>query len=281
MYLILALSLSSLTATARVVLPGQEESQPTMEKIRYIDGPCGHLAVKMNLPPGFTEDSRWPVVIIMHGVMATKDTQPLPFLARKLAQRGFVCVRFDFNAQGGSDGDLLKNTVPSEIDDGEAVYNFFRNKPWAGDISLLGHSQGGVVAAMLAGRLEEKGSPPHSIALASPGISLRDYALEGHFLGVHCDPVNPPEAVRVWWYKFGRDYIKSAQTLPIEAESAKYKGPACIVQGSADRIIPYSDVEKYLSSFRDCRYTRIDGAGHLFLGHKNSLLKTVAEFLKN
>ena len=252
-----------------------------MEKIRYIDGPSGRLAVKMDLPPGFDETRRWPVIIIMHGVMAHKNVQPMPFLAKKLAKSGFVCVRFDFNAQGDSEGDLLKNTVPSEIDDAEAMYTFVQSLPYAGNISLLGHSQGGVVAAMLAGRLEEKGTPPHSVGLASPGVSLRDYALEGHFLGVRCDPVNPPEAVRVWWYRFGRDYIKTAQTLPIEAESAKYKGPVCIVQGSADHIIPMEDVENYLGVFRDCRYTRIEGANHLFSWHWNRLVKIFADFFKN
>lgn len=147
-------------------------------------------------------------IIIMHGVMAHKNVQPMPFLARKLAKSGFVCVRFDFNAQGDSEGDLLKNTVPSEIDDAEAMYTFVQSLPYAGNISLLGHSQGGVVAA-------------------------------------------------------------------------KYKGPVCIVQGSADHIIPMEDVENYLGVFRDCRYTRIEGANHLFSWHWNRLVKIFADFFKN
>lgn len=258
---------------------GATKDSLAVETVRAIDGPHGKLAVRMATPPGFDPARKqYPVILIMHGVMATKDTPPLPYLARQLAREGYVCIRFDFNAQGGSEGDLLKNTVPSEIDDAEAVYRYACSLPFTRHVSLLGHSQGGVVSAMLAGRLQEQGCPPRSVALLAPGVTLRKYAREGRLAGVRCDPVHPPESVRVWWYRFGRDYILSAQTLPIEEEASRYQGPVCIIQGGKDQVIPPEDVEAFIQVLPSTRYTRIEGAGHLFWLYQPRLASLLKAF---
>ena len=249
--------------------------------ITFIDGPCGKLAVRVSLPAGVdSQTGRCPAVILMHGVMAHMNVPPLPAIERALLSEGYACIRFDFNAQGKSEGDLLENTVPSEIEDAAAVYEYVKTMPFAEKIILMGHSQGGVVAAMLAGRLEEKGERVSSLVLLSPGYSIRRYALEGTFLGVKCDPVDPPEYVQVLWYRFGRKYIKTAQVLPIEEESAKYTGPVCIIQGTADRIVPKEDVDAYVPVFCNYVYIPVEGANHIYSWHLADVLSAVFAFLK-
>ena len=232
----------------------------------YLPGPNGRISYVLQLPRGFDQArDKCPLVIVMHGVMSNKDVPPMPRIARKLVQKGFAVLRFDFNAQGKSEGDILKCTIPSEIADARAVYEFARSLPFVTSVVLLGHSQGGAVAGMLAGELArgtaemlageptgemkkepagtlagsptgetkeepagalaERISAPDALVLLAPGAVLKDYALEGKFLGVECDPVDPPEYVQVYWYKFSRDYIKTAQTLPIYEVSALYQGP--------------------------------------------------------
>ena len=251
----------------------------SVERVRFIDGPYGKLSVRMATPPDFDPvGKKYPVILVMHGVMATKQTPPLPHLAGQLAKEGYVCLRFDFNAQGGSDGDLLKNTVPSEIEDARAVFQYARSLPFAKNVSLLGHSQGGLVATLLAGDLQQKGTPPQALALLAPGVSVRRYAREGKFFGAKCDPSNPPEYVRVWWYRFGRDYIQSAQTLPIEEAASQYTGPVCVIQGGKDNIVPPEDVEAFLPNLPQAQFTRIDNAGHLFLWHQAQVLTLLKVF---
>ena len=131
-------------------------------------------------------------------------------------------------------------------------------------VALLGHSQGGVVAGMLAGELAGEGLAPDALVLMAPGAVLKDYALEGKFLGVECDPVNPPEYVEVYWYKFSREYILSAQTLPIYEQSALYEGPVCLIHGTDDIIVPVSYSDRYKEVYRNCEYTVIPRENHIF-----------------
>lgn len=272
----------------------------------YLQGPNGRLCYVLQLPRNFDPArDKCPLVIVMHGVMAHKDVPPLPRIARKLVREGFAVLRFDFNAQGKSDGDVLKCTIPSEIADARAVYDYARSLPFVSSVVLLAHSQGGVVAGMLAGGLagaeagelaggtlagetaggtvgepSNKGIAPDALVLLAPGAVLKDYALEGRFLGVECDPVNPPEYVQVYWYKFSRDYIKTAQTLPIYEVSAQYQGPVCLIHGDEDKIVPLKYSEQYRDIYRDCEFTVIPRENHLFSRHPSRLDRLIIDYLR-
>ena len=268
----------------------------------YLQGPNGRLCYVLQLPRNFDPArDKCPLVIVMHGVMAHKDVPPLPRIARKLVREGFAVLRFDFNAQGKSDGDVLKCTIPSEIADARAVYDYARSLPFVSSVVLLAHSQGGVVAGMLAGELagaetvgtlagepvlgpagelSNKGTAPDALVLLAPGAVLKDYALEGRFLGVECDPVDPPEYVQVYWYKFSRDYIKTAQTLPIYEVSAQYQGPVCLIHGDEDKIVPLKYSEQYRDIYRDCEFTVIPRENHLFSRRPSRLDRLIIDYLR-
>ena len=248
----------------------------------FIDGPNGKLSYVMQLPRGFDMSrDKCPMVIVMHGVMSHKSVPPMPRIARKLARKGYAVLRFDFNSQGKSEGDIMKCTIPSEIADAHAVLEYVRSLPFVTKVVLLGHSQGGVVAGMLAGELSREGLAPDALVLMAPGAVLKDYALEGKFLGVECDPVNPPEYVDVYWYRFSREYILSAQTLPIYEESAFYKGPVCITHGTDDIIVPVKYSDKYKEVYGDaCEYTVIPREDHIFSRRPSKGDSVVIDFLR-
>lgn len=246
----------------------------------FIKGPNGRLSAVLQLPRGFDPSKdTCNLVILMHGVMSHKNIVPMPRIARKLVKAGYAVLRFDFNAQGKSDGDLMKCTVPSEIDDARAVYDYARTLPFVDKVVLAGHSQGGAVAGMLAGRLASAGCAPDALVLLAPGGALKDYAQQGTFLGVHCDPVNPPESVRVYWYKFSREYILTAQTLPIYEESALYQGPVCLIHGTTDKIIPLEYSANYLAIYPSCHYVEIPGERHLLTNHPSKVDSAIVSFL--
>ena len=246
-----------------------------------VQGPKGGLSVKMVLPKGFDSvRDRCPVVILMHGIIASKNHPPLARIARMLAKNGIASVRFDFDGQGRSEGKCSDMTVPLEIEDAAAVWNAVTRLPFAGDIALLGHSLGGVVAGMLAGRLEQEGTPPDAVVLLAPGAVVRDLAREGHFLGVKCDPSNPPEVVNVYWYKIGKEFSKTAQVLPVYEETAPYTGPVCLIHGDRDAIVGsyYSDMYKH--ALQDSRLILIPRGNHWFLCHSRKTDAQILSFLQ-
>ena len=119
---------------------------------------------------------------------------------------------------------------------------------YVSSLAIVGHSQGGVVAAMTAGQLsEELGEPAFkAVALMAPAAVLREDAIRGSTMGKQYDPFDPGEYVELWGgLKLGGQYIRTAFSLPIYETAAKYQGPALILHGNADRVVPYTYGERF------------------------------------
>ena len=285
---LLTLALLSPTAWAKGNMDtGSENSTPaevtrtnTMKDTLQIKGPFGNLSAEMLFPQGFDrEKDQCEMVILMHGFLGSKKAVPISFLSRFFIENGYAVLRFDFNGYGKSEDAQIANTVPGMIQDAMAVWTYASTLPYVNRIILLGHSQGGVVAGMLAGRLEKAGTPPAALIQLAPASVLKEYASQGRFLSVHCDPVNPPDSINVYGFKMGRDYILTAQTLPIEEESAWYTGPVCLLHGTMDRIVPLSCSERYNQIYQNSEFHRIRGTDHLFLFHRRTVRQLILDFI--
>ena len=145
-------------------------------------------------------------------------------------------------------GEFKDMTVPNEIEDAKKVVEYVRDLRYVSTLAIAGHSQGGVVAAMTAGQLsEELGEPAFkAVALMAPAAVLRDDAIRGNTMGKQYDPFDPGEYVELWGgLKLGGKYIRTAFSLPIYETAAKYQGPALVIHGNADRVVPYTYGERF------------------------------------
>ena len=154
-------------------------------------------------------------------------------------------------------------TVLNEIEDAKKVYDYVAALPYVNTVAVTGHSQGGVVASMLAGEL---GSDKlKAVVLMAPAAVLREDAIRGSVFGKSFDPLDPPEAVDMFGgKKLGADYIRSAFSLPIYETAAKYDGPALIVHGTGDRVVPYTYGERYHQIWKNSELQILDGFDHGF-----------------
>ena len=134
---------------------------------------------------------------------------------------------------------------------------------------------------MLAGRLEQAGTPPAALILLAPASVLKEYARKGKFFSARCNPENPPETIDVYGFKMGREYILSAQTLPIEEESSWFTGSVCLLHGTWDPIVPAACSERYATLYRNCELYLIRGTEHFFLFRRNKVRRLIVAFLKN
>lgn len=213
----------------------------------YIDGDHGRLKAliqKPELQPG----QQCPMVIFCHGFSGTKDGPMFELVCDTLQAHGIASIRFDFNGHGESEGEFKDMTVPNEIEDAKKVVEYVRDLRWVSDLAIAGHSQGGVVASMTAGQLsEEQGEPAFkAVVLMAPAAILREDAIRGNTMGKQYDPFDPGEYVELWGgLKLGGNYIRTAFSLPIYETAAKYQGPALIIHGTADRVVPYTYGERF------------------------------------
>ena len=253
-----------------------------MKERLIIKAPSGNLAAELVLPQAFDRaKDRCTLVVLMHGFRGSKTKPPMQFLTRVLPEGGYGVLRFDFDGYGESDGAQEENTVPKMIQDAKAVWDYASTLAFVDRIVVLGHSQGGVVAGMLAGRLEKAGTPPSALILMAPASILKEFARRGRFFTAHCDPENPPETISVVGFKMGREYITTAQTLPIEEESSWYTGPVCLFHGTIDGIVPISCSESYHKLFQHNEFHRIKGTGHAFLFRRRQVRDILLSFLRS
>ncbi len=243
----------------------------TQEKIQ---SPNGLLSAILEVPDGV---GKCPLVVLMHGFMSSKKLEPLKSIAALLVSNGIAALRFDFDGHGRSEGRFQDMNVLRELEDAEAVYQAARKYPFVTDIAFLGHSQGGVVAGMLAGRT---GFPAvKALVQLAPAAVLRDDALSGVLMGKHYNPANPPEKLRVFFHTVGKSYFTVAQTLPIYEESALYQGPVLLVHGKEDKIVPYSYSEKYHEVYPDSTLQLLEGENHILSKRRKEVIELSVQFL--
>ena len=248
-----------------------------------IRGAEGEIAYKITLPEGFdaTKD-KVPMVLLMHGIFASKDFIPMPQLAKGLAEAGIASIRFDFNGHGKSDGRKQDMTIEKELADAKAVWDYVQSLPYVSGVGLLGHSQGGVIASMTAGRLAAEGTVPAGMVLIAPGSVIKEACQGGKFFNATFDPKDPPEYIRCWGlYKLGRVYLVTTQQLDIYGTAAAYHGPVLLLHGDRDGIVPMWCSERYLQTYGPTATLKVvEGENHTITRRRKQVIASTVEFFK-
>lgn len=239
-----------------------------------IEGDHGKLSAVVQTPDN---QKNFPLVIICHGFTGQKNSDLLENLSDELESRGIASLRFDFNGHGDSEGNFQDMTVLNEIEDAKKVYDYAEKIPGVTSISIAGHSQGGVVASMVAGELGAK--KIKSLALMAPAAVLRDDAIRGILQGTTYDSINIPEYVEIFGHhKVGKNYIVTAQTLPIYETAKKFTGKAYMIHGKTDIIVPYTYSLRYQEIYKNSELKLLDGFDHGFSQDTKKVAKFVADF---
>lgn len=244
-----------------------------------IMGSKGKLSA-FTVKPGIEEGQKVPLAIIMHGFTGNKESTLLEAVLRELIKHNIASLRFDFNGHGKSEGKFEDMTVPNEIEDAKKVYAYARTLPWVSDIYLVGHSQGGVVASMTAGELGT--DSVKAVVLLAPAAVLREDAIRGNTQGALYDPLDPPDSVPLPGGRnlnLGADYIRTAFSLPIYETAAKYHGPALMIHGNADHIVPYTYSERYHAVWPGSKMVLLEHFDHGFSQNQWRAAEIAADFL--
>jgi fermentation-respiration switch protein FrsA (DUF1100 family) len=126
------------------------------EEVTYTNPAAGNtLAATLTIPPG---KGPFPAVLLIVGSGPHDRDESLmghsPFLVLSdyLTRQGIVVLRADKRGVGKSTGDLDKATTADFAQDAEAGAAYLRTRPEVDlhRIGLIGHSEGGIVAPMVA-----------------------------------------------------------------------------------------------------------------------------------
>ncbi|MQS76213.1 alpha/beta hydrolase [Companilactobacillus halodurans] len=222
------------------------------------------------------------LVVLMHGFTSNRGVTPdqlLYQLAKTFEDKGLATLRFDFNGHGQSDGKFENMTVLNEIADGKAILDYARSIKGVKKLYLLGHSQGGVVASMIAGYYHDK---VDKLALLAPAATLKDDALKGDTQGYTYDPNNIPDTLPIKkGLTLGGFYLRTAQTLPIYEVASQYSGPVCLIHGLKDTVVNNIASKRYKKSLPQSDLHLLDDADHGFtLGNsRQEALKIASDFM--
>lgn len=140
------------------------------------------LAGTLTLPEG---DGPFPAVLLLTGsgqqnrdeeISIAPGYKPFRVLADTLTRQGIAVLRYDDRGIGQSGGDPAQATTIDFTDDAEAGFNMLLAHPEIDpkQVGLLGHSEGGIIAATLAARNPDVA---FVIGMGAPGVSGYDILL--------------------------------------------------------------------------------------------------------
>lgn len=126
----------------------------------------------LTIPPG---KGPHPAVLLITGSGAQDrdetifEHKPFWVIADHLSRAGFAVLRVDDRGVGATTGDATKATIQVHATDVEAGVAFLTQQPEVdgGRIGLIGHSEGGIIASIVAAR---QSAVRFIVLLAGPGV---------------------------------------------------------------------------------------------------------------
>jgi hypothetical protein len=205
-------------------------------------------------------------------------------MAERLAEAGFAALRFDDRGVGGSGSSLKEASLHDLVDDARAALRSLRSRKdvHKKDLTLIGHSEGGILALLLAA--EKAPGLSRLVLLGTPSSSLKDVLREqlelvpagelrdatreaqdelfvlvekggdaGEFRG---------QSVNLKWFR------EHFQTVPAET-AKKVKTPVLILHAKHDRQVLRHHANRLYEALEEAgapvTLRFLDGLDHLYL----------------
>lgn len=259
-----------------------------METVAFIPNEGRMIPATICLPIGAPGET-FPAVVMLHGTGSNRDEagNGYKMLAPHMAESGIASIRIDFAGSGDSKADYVEYTWTSGASDAKAAADFIAQFKAVDPerIGVMGWSQGGSVAMLAASRYPEfKALLTWAGAVDMSWYMADQYeeAKEKGFTKMQFDWRGPLNLSLAWY--------NDVRNISLSKELANFKGPVLAIAGSADTVVPLSQMDVIVASAggSDKAKYLIDGADHTFniftgdMSRFNELMNLTTDwFLKN
>lgn len=227
------------------------------------------------------ETGTFPLVILCHGLRATKSDLIIVTLARELAYAGYATLRFDYYDHGESGGNFAFTTLGKNIEDTRAAVQFAQSLAMVDPkrIVLIGHSLGGSAAA---------GAIAKGTAVAGL-CTINTRAVLNEYIHSYCTPEQylewqrTGETMLLGQYPLRKLFLEDLRKHDTLTDIARVKCPVLICQGTDDMRTPLASARQLFGAASgDKQLAIIEGADHGFRdeGKQKELVQVITEWLE-
>ncbi|MCH3951018.1 MAG: alpha/beta fold hydrolase [Acidaminococcus sp.] len=219
-----------------------------------------------------------PLIIFSHELAASHETGV--DYAKELASRGAAVYIFDYCGGGDhsrSDGKTTDMSVMTEVSDLESVLKTAEKWDFVDKdhIVLLGGSQGGAVASIVASRHADE---LQSMILLYPAFVITD---DLHKTYASLDDVEDVINYR-GWITVGKRYVADMWNFDVYKDMGKFKKPVLLIHGDKDQAVPLEYSKKAAAVYPKGKLHIIHGTDHMFPERSslNEAMHEIVTFLK-
>ncbi len=234
------------------------------------------LSAKLETPA--KQKEKTPVAVIIHGFTGHKDEPHLLAVNRTLLDAGCATLRADMYGHGESGGAFRDHNLYKWLNNAMTLIDYAGALPWAGDLYLCGHSQGGLTAILAAAM---KRDVIKGLIALSPANMIPELARKGELLGYSFDAEHIPKEIPAWNGKtLGGNYIRVAQTIHVEEAVCRYQGPVLLVHGDADGAVPVQCSLDAAARYANAQLAVIKGDDHCYGFHLDQVTAAVGKWIR-
>jgi len=259
----------------------------TTEFVAFIPNEGRMVPATVCLPVGQPGET-FPAVVMLHGTGSSRDEagNGYKFLAPHMAEAGIASIRFDFAGSGDSKADYVEYTWTSGASDAKAAADFIAEFKAVDPerMGIMGWSQGGSVAILAASRY-----PEFKALLTWAGAVDMSWYMEDQyeeaktngFTKMKFDWRSPLNLSLAWF--------NDVHNISLSKELTNFKGPVLAIAGTADTVVPLTDLDVIVASAggTDKAKRLIEGADHTFniftgdMTKFNELMDVTTNWFKN
>lgn len=191
-----------------------------------------------------------PVVLMLHGFTGTRDELPVKDTeegvfsrtARILAENGYASLRIDFRGSGDSGGAWPETTFSGQIADAVVAIDWLKSdkRVDGSNISVLGWSQGGLVAAHAAATRPDVKSVVLWAAVTNPLATYSDLLGKDNVDTALAGPADASTTIKLPWgaeTTLNGSFFHELPTTSPAGAIAGYPGPLLVIVGSKDTLV--------------------------------------------